>query len=323
MLQPTGQVSPCCWNQEYGLGEVPRQSLKEIWNGEAMQKLRRDFLSGKPTICSKQMRHIGCHVYSRRDDDRTLKMSEVMTGGPVRFDLRLNGKCNLQCVMCDVWKQPNGLYDQSDFWQMGPTEIFPYLQEIDMLGGEPFVQPDTFKLIDMVAAVNSKCTWAFVTNGHYRFGDSMKSRLDKIEIRWLQVSLDSLDAETYRQIRKGGDLSKPLATVEGLLKYRDQRPMRLLASICVQRENWQGVGDFLDYAFSRGIEPILQFAYGPTHASLLALPRETQQDIANSFSQLSQTYGSIVDSILLPLTDSLNTRPDQSRRGTTEHPMNN
>jgi cyclic pyranopterin phosphate synthase len=53
-----------------------------------------------------------------------MDVAEVMQSAPKRLDVRLNGKCNLQCVMCDVWSQPNGVYNQSDFWQYGRKEIF-------------------------------------------------------------------------------------------------------------------------------------------------------------------------------------------------------
>ncbi len=43
-----GKVVPCCWDYDgkYVLGDLRKQSLKDIWNGDAMRKLRRQHISG-------------------------------------------------------------------------------------------------------------------------------------------------------------------------------------------------------------------------------------------------------------------------------------
>jgi radical SAM protein with 4Fe4S-binding SPASM domain len=51
-----GDVVPCCfdYDKKYVLGNAGRQSLGEIWNGEPMQRLRREFMSNRVTnsLCS-------------------------------------------------------------------------------------------------------------------------------------------------------------------------------------------------------------------------------------------------------------------------------
>jgi cyclic pyranopterin phosphate synthase len=314
LLQPTGTVSPCCWNQGIVLGKVPEQKLLDIWNGEPVRKLRREFLDGRPESCAQQMRHVGCHRFSRRTVPLEFERSEHQNRTPPRLDVRLNGKCNLKCVMCDVWSQPNGLYNKSDFWERGPSEIFPNLRELDVLGGEPFIQSDTYRLIDEVSAINPECTWAFVTNAHYKFGDAIRSRLDKISIRWMQVSLDSLNAETYSKVRRGGHLERVIETFNALLSYRAERAsqgrgFRMMASMCVQRENWREIPEFLELIQGKNqVEPILQFAYDPLPVSLLGLPEEERRQIATELDGYARKMGSEpwrFTPVLAPLLDSL------------------
>jgi len=311
LLQPTGTVSPCCWNQEIALGHVPEKSLEQIWNGPEMRRLRREFLDGKPVQCRQQMEHIRCHLWSRRNFSEKLSLTEVQPAGPRRLDLRLNGRCNLKCVMCDVWKQPNGLYDQSDFWTKGPTEIFPHLLEIDMLGGEPFVQPDTFRLMDEVSAVNANCRWAFVTNGSYKFDGAIRRRLDKLALRWIQVSLDSVDPKTYAAIRLEGELDSALATLAALEKYRAERGaegrgFNLLVTMCVQKLNWKEIGDFLAFAAQRKLSCELQFAYQPSSVSLLTLSTPQRRKIVSYLESLIPRFGErAVHPILSAVRDSL------------------
>jgi radical SAM protein with 4Fe4S-binding SPASM domain len=52
-----GNVVPCCndYNEKYVLGNVTEQPLSEIWNGEPMRRLRREFLDNKVSnnLCRK------------------------------------------------------------------------------------------------------------------------------------------------------------------------------------------------------------------------------------------------------------------------------
>jgi cyclic pyranopterin phosphate synthase len=293
------------------LGQVPQNGLDEIWNGERMRKLRREFLDGNPVSCRQQMKHVKCHKWSRRDYTHALPLKEVLPGGPLRLDVRLNGKCNLQCVMCDVWKQPNGLYDQSNFWSEGPEKIFPYLKEIDVLGGEPFVQSDTYRLIDEVSAVNRDCSWAFVTNGSYILGPQIKRRLDNINIRWLQVSLDSVNPATYPKIRLRGDLSKVLQTLNHYRDYCSERVkigrgFYMLIAMCVQRLNWREIHEFLAFARRLDMTVQLQFAYKPDSASLLTLSESERQEVLESLIPVAREFGAAaINPVALPLAESL------------------
>ncbi len=271
-LNPLGNVSACCFSGEHKVGDIRENSLKEIWNNSEMQKWRSEFISGDIKICKIPMKNFECHKMFRHLNE-IVELDVIQKNPPRRLDLRLNGKCNLECVMCDVWKQPNGLYDNSDLWTDGPENIFPHLVEVDMLGGEPFIQRDTFKFIDAVAAVNSACTWGFITNSAYNFNDKLRSTLDKLKIRHIHLSMDGVSKNVYEKIRKNGVFEKTLATIETYVKYRDERIKKkngfvIFGSMCVQRDNWQEIGAFLNFCKERSMGPILQSVIGRDHLSL-------------------------------------------------------
>jgi cyclic pyranopterin phosphate synthase len=182
--------------------------------------------------------------------------------------------------------------------------------ELDVLGGEPFVQADTYRLIDEVSAVNSDCTWAFVSNGNYNF-KPLRRRLEKLKIRWFMLSLDSVVPETYARIRKGGDLKRALDTIDGLAQLNDDlraqgRDFDFSISMCVQKDNWHEIEKFFVYCNAVQIRPWLQFAYTPTSVSLLDLPHGQRQEILWYLESLESKYGSaLVEAILAPVRDSL------------------
>lgn len=66
-INADGIVSPCCvdWNRDLALGSVATQSLLDIWNGEALQALRRqhivDGLSANPSCASCGQVHACTH----------------------------------------------------------------------------------------------------------------------------------------------------------------------------------------------------------------------------------------------------------------------
>jgi cyclic pyranopterin phosphate synthase len=261
-LNPMGSVSACCFSGEVPVGTVPKEGIQEIWNGQKMQEWRREFLEGNIRTCRGPIDSFQCHK-NYRHLISTVELSEVQSQGPRRLDIRFNGKCNLQCQMCDVWKQPNGIYDTSDFWAIGPKEIFPHLVEVDMLGGEPFIQADTFRFIDAVTAVNSHCTWGFITNANYVLNSKLKSYLDKLTLRHIHMSLDAMSPETYSKIRIGGRWEKTLQTVKDYVEYRNARAKEgrgfaLFASFCVQRDNWRELPAFLQFCEENGLLPIVQ-----------------------------------------------------------------
>ena len=303
-LNPLGNVSACCYSNEYSVGNIKDSTIESIWNGEKMRSWRREFIDGKPRICANALRSFRCHENYRHLIPEA-RLTETQDSMPKRLDLRLNGQCNLECVMCDVWRQPNALYEDSDFWKIGPEKIFPFLLEVDMLGGEPFIQKDTYRLIDAVSAVNPKCTWGFITNAQYIFNERLRATLDKIQIRHLHVSLDGIRAETYASIRKKGDLGKSLRTLDAFLDYRSERRRRdgrefvIFASICVQRANWQELPEFLDYCKERRIQPIVQNVIGRPHLELTTLPTEEKRSVEsflkNHLARHSSSIGTVLD----------------------------
>jgi cyclic pyranopterin phosphate synthase len=282
-LNPLGNVSACCFSGEHKVGNIKENTLKEIWNSPEMQKWREEFISGDIKICKGPMKNFECHkMYTHLNEFAELKT--VQDKLPRRLDLRLNGKCNLECIMCDVWKQPNGLYENCDLWTDGPEKIFPYLLEVDMLGGEPFIQKDTFRFIDAVTAVNKTCRWGFITNCSYNFNAKLEESLDKVELRHIHLSIDGMTKDVYEKIRINGTFEKTFATIEDYVKYRNRRKKQgrgfvIFGSLCVQKDNWHEIGKFLEFCKARDINPLLQSVIGRSHLSLNHLSIEEYDHI--------------------------------------------
>lgn len=313
ILEPDGRVGSCrIKGTEFPVGNLNTETLEEIWNGPKIREWRREFLSGNVQMCKKEVRHTRCHTCPEYNSLLSeVVPSEYQVQPPRRLALNLNGHCNLECRMCHIWKEPNGLYHSRGWWKQVEGWI-DGIHELELLSGEPFIQRDTYKLIDLVSEKNPECLWSITTNGHWKLTDSIRASLDKIKFKHLIVSLDSLEPETYRKIRKGGELSIPLSNLDRLLEYDETRLARGLGglnihlSFLIQKDNWHEIGAFHDFAKRKKTDIFRIFLYEPEVHSLLSLTEEEREKIVEHyFTKL--TYEQLTSSrrAFLPLLDSL------------------
>jgi MoaA/NifB/PqqE/SkfB family radical SAM enzyme len=310
-LMPSGKITPCCYLAQdplYFVGDIQHQSLKEIWNSNKMRTLRRELLSGKPVICKRQIKASNCNLI-RKDLIKNIEPKEIMPFPMIRLDMMLNGQCNLECVMCSVWTAPNGVYTRNEFWEEGREKIFPYLKEVDIKGGEPFIQKDVYRLMDEVGSVNSECLWHITTNAHYRFTDKIRASVNKIRIIRLSISIDSLDPENFSRIRKKGDLSKVVRTLDDWIAYKNSEGARIDQINCnfvVQKANWHEVPQFYEFCREKGICPFFIILTNPESFSILNLPVEDRRKMLEFYlSAMTMHCDRVYYRIIRPLLETL------------------
>lgn len=314
ILEPDGSVGVCRHKgTEFTIGSIKQNTISEIWNNHFIKRWRSEFLEGRPQICSQEIPHMHCNLCPHNNEllDDVI-FSEHQDRPFIKLTANFNGRCNLQCQMCHVWKMPNGLYDKINFWEPAEKDIFPFVKEIDMLSGEPFIQPDTYRLIDKVTQVNPECRWMLTTNAHWKLNTKIKSALDKIHIKYIVLSVDSLDEETYHKIRYPGDLKVVLKNIDALLEYNETRPTKEKERIpfhmnfLVQKDNWMEVPHALDFCDQRGIIPFVTFLYEPEKYSLLNEDTRHKEKVFNFYIEnLSEHDLNRIMRILIPLATSL------------------
>jgi cyclic pyranopterin phosphate synthase len=291
ILEPNGSVGFCRHKgTKFSFGNIKQENIWDIWNGEKVRQWRREFLLGKPLICATEIEHRHCNLCPQLNKLLPhAQLSEVLPNRILRFTANFNGKCNLQCQMCDVWKMENGLYDDLNFWEPAEKEIFPYLKEVDLLSGEPFIQKDTYRLIDIVSRVNPNCDWTFTTNAHWKLTEFIQMKLNKISIKNIILSVDSFTPEIYHKIRYPGKLEFVLDNIDNLIHYNEERIKKSLSNLnmtlnfLVQKDNWHEVKNAIDYCESKKITPFITFLYEPSEFSLLGLGSEKREEILNFY----------------------------------------
>ncbi len=309
ILEPDGSVGICRQKgNNFPIGNIKQNSISEIWNNDKIKSWRREFLEGKPVTCKVDIKHEQCNRCT--DNNKILpyvQFSEVQTGPILKLTANFNGKCNLQCQMCDIWQLPNGLYDEINFWEPAKLEIFPFLKEIDMLSGEPLIQPDTFRLIDEVTASNKDCEWTITSNIHWQFNKKIRSAFDQIKLKTLIVSIDSLIPEVYAKIRKPGRLALVLNTLEDILNYRkEEKDFDIRMNFLIQKDNWKEAFSALEFCYEKRINPFITFLYEPVEFSLLTEEETVRKEILDFyFTSLNPFRAVHLKRILMPLIESL------------------
>ncbi|WP_417335288.1 SPASM domain-containing protein [Halobacteriovorax marinus] len=313
ILEPNGSVGMCRQKgTEFSIGNLKKNTLNDIWNGPIAKKWRREFLNGQSEMCRSDIDFKNCNLCGSNNLLlEEAQLEEIQNTPILKLTANFNGFCNLKCQMCDVWKLPNGYYTEENFWKDARESLFPFLREIDMLSGEPFLQKDTFKLIDEVSRLNDSCVWNITTNAHWALSEEIKSHLDKINFRNMILSVDSLVPEVYGKIRFPGKLSRVLKTIEDILVYDKQRVTKGLSSLnlnmnfLVQKDNWMEVEEVVKYCGERDIIPFITFCENPSEHSVLTFSEEKRKEILEFYFSLSSEVQSLLMRVIKPIIFSI------------------
>lgn len=294
IINADGKVG-CCREKgtEHSIGNALESEIDEIWNGEAIRKWRQEFLTGNIETCKKELHDMSCNLFKHNMELLPhVEYSEYQAGPILRLSPDINGRCNLKCPMCIVWKKPNGKYDlKPNFWENLEANVLPHLKIMDPLSGEPFIQEDLYKIIRMTAKVNPECRWNFTTNGQWEMTQKIRDHLDMIKIDVISVSMDSVNHETYSKIRKGGDLQTLKRNIVSLIEYVKEREERtgerinIVLNFTLQSENAYELKSMFEYAQMVGLNPMIVFLYDPSHMSLENWEESQKVDLLKYYFQ--------------------------------------
>ena len=180
----------------------------------------------------------------------------ILKSRPISLIAHLTEKCNLNCPMCVVKKQPWELSDKSLSEIM---ELIPFLKHVCWSGGEVFLYPKFKELIDEVHKY-SNISQAIYTNGlliDKKWMDELiKGKLTLI------FSIDGITKDIYETIRQGAVFEKLLSNLELVNEYKakSEYEVNLIISVAVMRTNYRQLEMFIDFADKYNIGKI---EFGP------------------------------------------------------------
>lgn len=239
-VSPNGDTYPCCGFDyaKESVGNTNKNTMKEIWNGNAMREIRLNMLNNQAVAgcnrCYEQegsgffsMRHSankhhGKHInriHSTEIDGRLEEFSMVY------WDVRFNNLCNLRCRSCgpqfsSAWYQDQikiapdykekaliyaGKYE-TDLWEQ-LIEHIDHVEQIYFAGGEPLMTDEHYRILEELER-RGKFNVRLIYNTNFTLSSLGKRSVFDYWKKFDRVAVGaSLDAMGRRAeyIRKGTD----------------------------------------------------------------------------------------------------------------------
>ena len=248
----SGTLSPCCVASPFkeNIHFKDFNSVDEAINSEPYKRIRKEMLSNiAPSECAE------CFVYKNRHKehsniefreeiaDPSLYNEDYSVNKIVYTDLRLSNHCNFKCRMCfhgssstwfEYWgyvqNQPEYDTINTKYLTAGDDALDKFSEEnidsirkVYLAGGEPFITPTTFTLLDRFSDEQAKRVYILINTNLSTLTYKGIDILDKLK-RFKTVDI-SCSCDGYGKIgeyqRPGFNSEKFFKNLETLIKFKE------------------------------------------------------------------------------------------------------
>lgn len=167
--------------------------------------------------------------------------------------LSVTDRCNMRCFYCMpqegiVSKGHDAILSYEELQLIAETAVELGIEKIRITGGEPLVRSGIIPFLERLARIDGLRHLVLTTNG-LRLPD-MALPLHQAGVQRLNVSLDSLNSETFAAVTRGGDLNKVLHGLDAAEQAGFPPPK--INVVIMRGINDGEILDFADLTLSRG-----------------------------------------------------------------------
>ncbi|HCW53753.1 MAG TPA: GTP 3',8-cyclase MoaA [Clostridium sp.] len=138
--------------------------------------------------------------------------------------ISITDRCNLRCVYCMPEQgiklvEHNDILTYEEIIRLCRLFVKIGISKVKITGGEPLVRKDAHKLIRAIKEINGIDNVTMTTNGillEDQIDDLVNAGLDAVNI-----SIDTLKEDKYREITRLGDINKVMAGIKKCLTYKN------------------------------------------------------------------------------------------------------
>lgn len=276
-----GFVRVCCQNFQHTLGNIVRQSLDEIWNGDRIRQLRTALKNYNFNVgcdyCQWQASEGNYNNFARQFDAWPVESTE--TFWPAQMELSISNTCNLECVMCNgEWSSsirtrreklpPLGkVYGEAFLADL--RKYLPHLKWMKFLGGEPFLTHEYYRIWDMLIEDGLETPCHVTTNGT-QFNAKVERILERLPVSF-SISMDGVTNETVERVRVNAEFETVRENFRRFHEYSRRRGTSLVLTYCLMPLNWHEFGDYLLFADEWDVEVCVNTVLHPPEHSLYAM----------------------------------------------------
>jgi MoaA/NifB/PqqE/SkfB family radical SAM enzyme len=298
------------WNND-----TIKRIRRQVLNNERPPECEPCFNLEDQGVESLRMRHVGGKIpearvilYPNTLDNLTEDYSlpfEIPT-----IELKLNNLCNLKCRMChpgdstswndwdqveDFYKAENNiisiLVDKHDLknkphldkfqdnpkWWESLTKLIPYFRRVEFAGGEPLMDPQHYRILDMLAPYGHQIEIKYATNLSM-LGKSNRTVWDywpKFKSIAVNVSIDGI-GPSYEYIRGNASWADLIDNIKQIQTITNIS--RIVGAVTIQVSNILVLDKIIEYFLDDlGIVFHSHRVEYPKQLSAQVLPRELQQ----------------------------------------------
>lgn len=331
-------------------------SFDEIWQSPTLREVRKKMLAGEPVARCAGCLIPAARQSSYRDEmnykllrrdadgdypvtfaDRFLdlaekfdwlkpgfsasidELQEAATGEPRSFDLRVDNKCNLKCVICSqywssqieadpvhsVWADPgvstkveHNRFGDSRHWARS-TELLDEVlafgksaEYVQMAGGEPFASRVCLAWMkDMVATGQSRNVDLKIFTNAQHLSTEIVESLSQFRSVVVVLSIDAY-GDQYEYVRFPGKWKRIEANAEHIKSLKTRLPGRFEVYINFTLSAYTALyaRSLVQWAWDNGIKVMLTYAIYPTYVSTLNLPPRLKSKVILRLQELSAEF---------------------------------
>ena len=163
--------------------------------------------------------------------------------------------CNLRCVYCmppggSELSRKEEILTFEEILKTVKHGVSLGVNKIRITGGEPLVRKDITSLVKHITEINGINDVAMTTNGV--FLKEFATELKNSGLSRLNISLDTMREDRFRDITRGGNIQDVFDGVEAVLKVGFKGTK--LNAVIMRGENDDEIHDFVRYIMERDIE---------------------------------------------------------------------
>ena len=313
-LDVDGSSRPCCKfahfdeASPYPLANLADAPLDEVWNGSAMQELRRDFLDGvKPAECATCWDEEDAGIVSLRQfwADRGLRSapdySTLTPDHPVGLDLKLSNACNLKCRICgpvasSLWLREElevagdrvepRLREQRAWFRSDKITRdeanaavldgwLPHLEHVELTGGEPMMSPENRRVVERIVEQGTPDQVALlVTTNATVIDDRIVGHFPRFRQVMVSLSIDDIGPRLEYE-RGPADWASVEANIRRYAAMAGER-CRIFINCSISTLNVWYLPEFVDWLLGdpalASIELHLNLVHNDRHFNIRCLP---------------------------------------------------
>lgn len=162
--------------------------------------------------------------------------------------LSITDHCNLQCIYCMPEKcsfsRSNEFLTSDEIEKIVIATSKLGIKKVRLTGGEPLIRKDFLEILKKIKKIDGIEKIAVTTNGINLYENLEK--YEKAGLNCLNISLDSLNSEKYKEITRGGDLNKVLNAIKKACEMSYERVR--VNVVVIEGVNLEELFDFVNLA---------------------------------------------------------------------------